>query len=211
MNFQSCFKELGAIELPAFSGIRIMMMPVILGDASSVPDFLSSYQKTLGKLFDMGGHAGEVGYLTIDEKVVPAGKTHRRAGAHVDGIYRRHPGAWAGGWGSAGVGMLTVSSVAGCRAWQQRFDGWPGDEGQCGHLMPQADKECERVFDANTVFWVDGLCVHESMPMERDTPRQFVRLSLPSAAPWFEGYTVNPLGILPTGPILARREFMDEE
>jgi hypothetical protein len=53
------------------------------------------------------------------------------------------------------------------------------------------------------------MCVHESVPVATDTERTFVRLSMPSTAPWFEGYTVNPKGILPTGPILPRRTFMD--
>jgi hypothetical protein len=47
------------------------------------------------------------------------------------------------------------------------------------------------------------------MPMKTATKRQFVRLSLPSDGPWFEGYTENPLGIKPPVEILPRREFMD--
>lgn len=57
---------------------------------------------------------------------------------------------------------------------------------------------------------VDGLCVHESVEQKEDCERIFVRLSMPSAAPWFEGYTKNPLGILPTGKILPKREFQAE-
>ncbi len=59
------------------------------------------------------------------------------------------------------------------------------------------------------VYWMHGLCVHESVPQYKTVPRQFVRLSLPSRAPWFEGYTENPYGVMPTGPILPRREFMN--
>ena len=207
-TFESCFHKVGSISLPAFSGTRVMMLPLVLGDLSSVPPNLSAWKETLSRLFDMGGHVGEVGYLTIDEKQVKAGATHRRAGAHVDGIYQGKAGPWGGGgWGSAGNGMLTVSSVAGCRAWAGQFSGWPGFEGECDHLLEQA--EGETVFDAGEVYWVDGLCVHESLPMQADTPRQFVRLSLPSNAPWFEGYTENPLGVMPTGAILPRRTFMD--
>jgi hypothetical protein len=106
--------------------------------------------------------------------------------------------------------MITVASHPGCRAWNQEFRGWPGDEGDCDHLQDQLIDE-GRLFGAGEVFWLDALCVHESVPLLTETPRQFLRLSLPSAAPWFDGYTKNPLGILPTGPVLPRRTFMRSE
>lgn len=62
---------------------------------------------------------------------------------------------------------------------------------------------------AGVVYGCGALTVHKSIPMVKDTPRQFVRLSMPSDAPWYEGYTVNPLGVKPTGPIHDRRAFMD--
>ena len=211
-GFVSSCQSRGRVDLPAFSGTRIMMMPLILGDLSSVPEFLNHYKPTLQALFNLGGNKGRVGYLTIDEKIVTSGSTHRRQGLHVDGIYQGRAGGWGGGgggWGSAGNGMLTVSSVAGCKAWNQQFVGWPGQEGECEHLKDQCQDATELLFSANEVFWVDGLCVHESVPMSQNTPRQFVRLSLPSDGPWFEGYTENPLGIKPSAEILPRRQFMD--
>jgi hypothetical protein len=215
-TFDSRFEERGVVSLPQFSDLRIMMMPIILGNMKSVPDFLSEWRKTLAALFAMGGHKGETGYLTIDEKCVAAGETHRRSGMHVDGILRMPgetsiAGSWGGGggWGSIGNGMLTVASEAGCRAWNQSFMGTPGDQGECDHLSDQAEAGRGKVFEAGHVFWLDGLCVHESLPMVKDTNRQFVRLSLPSCAPWFDGYTENPLGVKPSGPILERRAFMD--
>ena len=61
-----------------------------------------------------------------------------------------------------------------------------------------------------TAYWMNATCVHESLPMRSNTRRQLLRLSLPSTAPWFEGYTESPLGVKPTGPILPRRDtFMD--
>jgi hypothetical protein len=212
--FTSTFKEVGAVTLPPFSGRKIMMMPVVLGDVESIPSSLSHWNETLEKLFDMGGHKGDVGYLTLHEKIVQPAQTHRRGGLHVDGIYQGRSGAWGGGgggsWGSVGNGMLTVSSHAGCRAWNQQFEGWPGDEGECDHLADQCLRESGTLFLPNTVYWVDGLCVHESVPLTTTANRQFVRLSMPSDGPWFEGYTVNDKGVLPTGPILRRRSFMNE-
>lgn len=213
-RFNSVSRKVGETNFPRFSGIRVMMMPIVIGDPKSIPSHLSPYSRLLLDLFEKDqAHAGRVGYLTIDEKIVQAGKTHRRAGLHVDGIFRQRGGGWGGGggggWGAIGTGMLTVSSVVGCRAWNQEFEGLPGPEGECHHLADQARPEAEVLFGAGEIHWVDGLCVHESIPMAQDTERAFVRLSNPSTAPWFEGYTENPLGILPTGPILPRRAFMD--
>lgn len=216
MHFHSKFEHKGTVRrLPRFSGTRVMMMPIILGDLDSVPPSLAHYDTTLLKLFEYMDprHYDKVGYLTIDEKLVRAGETHRRAGLHVDGVYDGKCGGWGGGggggggWGSVGNGMLTVSSHAGCRAWLQSFEGEIGKDGECDAIADQCKQAT--IFEPNQVYWVDGLCVHESMPMRADVNRQFVRLSMPSTAPWFDGYTQNPFGIQPTGPILPRRPYMD--
>jgi len=212
MQFESVFKHIGETKLPGFSGTRVMMMPIIIGDLNSIPESLAHYRETFKALFSMSDskHHGQVGYITIDEKKVEAGKTHRRSGLHVDGVYDGKCGSWGGGgWGSVGNGMLTVSSIPGCKAYLQKFDGDVGRDGECDKIADQCQEKNATVFGAGQVYWVDGLCVHESIPLTETADRQFVRLSMPSTAPWFEGYSENPLGIKPTGPILARRKFMD--
>jgi len=229
-SFESVFKAHGAVALPGFSGTRIMMMPVRLGDMSTLPDTLGPYKDVIAALFSLQDYDGETGYITIDEKSILPGEAHRRAGKHVDGIYRSTAGSWGGGGGWAGggkpapkkgprpainpssahgTGMLTVSSHAGCKAWNQSFSGWPGDEGECEHLASQCREDAAKVFEAGCIYWADPLCVHESLLMTETVQRQFIRLSLPSTAPWFEGYTANPLGIMLSGPVLERRAFMD--
>jgi hypothetical protein len=187
-----------------------MMMPVILGDMKSVPDILHHYKPALEALFDMGGHKNSVGYVTIDEKLLAPGDTTRRPGLHVDGVYHGRMGAWGGGgpWGSVGNGMLTASSYPACKAWNQTFFGMPGPEGECNHLKDCLREDKGHMFKAGEVYWLDGLCVHESLPVTEHVVRQFIRVSLPSNGPWFEGYTENPLGVKPSGPILPPREFM---
>ena len=149
-------------------------------------------------------HIGKIGYLTIDEQELEAGKTLRRGGAHVDGYYR---GSWIGAWGGAngmwgsvhGNGMLTVSNTFHCKAWLGIFSGDPGEEGECDHLTFPNEGE---LLNSHQAYWLAGTCVHESRPVEKKTKRQFVRLSLPCRGPWFEGYTKNPTGILPSHDIL---------
>lgn len=228
------------IPLPAFRGLRILMMPIIYGDPESVPDKdCLPMLEAMGKVFQ--SHKGQVVYLTVDQKRVQPGKTHRRPGLHVDGYPHTltdarfsqmpevhgiwagyaHGGTWGGGggWGGGkgpmywfdGTGLLTVSSVVGCRAWNQEFQGDPKPEGDCDHLRAECRPECEVVLQPNTLYWMNPSCVHESMPMDVETERTFVRLSLPSKCDWYEGCTPNPLGIKPTGKINRRRTaFMDE-
>jgi hypothetical protein len=210
IKFESNFKELQPITLPIFTGTRVMMMPIVLGDITSIPKTLSHYNQTFLQLFELMDqkHVGQVGYITIDEKAVKAGETHRRKGLHVDGVFNDSCGGWGGGgWGSHGNGMITVSSVKGCKAYNQLFDGEIGKDGECEKLISQLDKNKSEIFKEGVAYWVDGLCVHESLVQNEDCNRIFVRLSLPSKAPWFEGYTKNPLGILPTGKILPKRKF----
>jgi hypothetical protein len=209
--FTSTFKKVGDITLPLFSGTRVMMLPFVIGERHSLPDFISHYRWIAHQLFSMinPDHLGKVGYLTIDEKIVESGKTHRRSGLHVDGGPGRGWGGGPGGaWASKASGMLTVSSHTGCRVWGQEFDGEVGEEGSCEHLVDQLQSQ-GTVLGPGEVYWLDGLCVHESLAQSERVNRQFVRLSLPSSEPWYEGYTENPLGVLPTGPILPRRKFMD--
>lgn len=216
--FKSLCERVGYVALPAFTGTRVMMLPVVLGEPESLPASLDGWRHPFEALCGLEhavAYRGQVGYLTIDEKTVAAGETHRRSGLHVDGVYRGLAGGWGGGgggaWGGIGTGMLTVSNAHGCRAWRQVFDGISGPEGECEHLRAQCQRPAQIDLANNEVWWFDGLCVHESRPMLGTVDRQFVRVSLPSQAPWFEGYTVNETGVLPTGPILPRRDaFMGD-
>lgn len=200
----STYNRLGKVDLPAFSGTRIMMMPVRLGDLGGIP---THYQATCTRMFNLmqQRHIGQVGYLTIDERRLMPGKTLRRPGLHVDGYYHGRCGGWGGGggWGSVGNGMLTLSSTPHCRAYAGVFDGEPGWEGECDHIQVGTGE----TFEANRAYWVDGACVHESMPVTEETERQFVRLSMPSNGPWFENYTPSPVGVMPSADILPPRNF----
>lgn len=237
MSFESLYEKLNTVQFPDFTGTRIMMMPVVLGDPDSIPQ--DNYRSLIAGLFEMWPkHSGEIGYLTIDERVVHAGRSHRVPGKHVDsvcefGVQRhgggggpvqprhgagggislnKYSGGWGGGhgsWAGQGTGMLLVSDVVGCRVWGGTFEGKPGPDGECDHLADQCDDG--ELMQANNVYWCDGYCVHESLPQPADVKRKLVRLSMPSTAPWFEGYTENPFGVKPTGPILPRRPMMNYE
>lgn len=228
-HFTSEVESFGSVAFPAFGGVRIMMMPFRLEDVDgSLPDFLAAWRPAIAEMCEYATNDYGVAYLTIDEAVVNAGETHRRPGIHVDGM-----GSWGGGggWGAppnydppkpikpakpskpkptprpkpGKGGMLLASSHVGCRAWAQEFTGWPDNDGGCAHLIAQCDSRREIVMQPNTIYWCGHFGVHEPLPMAEKTSRQVVRVSMPSACPWFDGYTVNPSGVLPDGPILPKR------
>tara|TARA_B100001778_G_scaffold330827_1_gene333970 strand:- start:1997 stop:2680 length:684 start_codon:yes stop_codon:yes gene_type:complete len=200
------------LRFPEFSGTRIMMMPFVIG--GTLLRLAPQYQDMLEKLSEhIDEFTGQTGYLTIDESIVYAGKTLRRPGLHVDGVYNGSAGSWGGGggsWGGGGKknpndgnGMLLASSTPHCRFYTGIFSGEIGDDGECDSI----DVSDARVstIEPNRPYWCNPLCVHESLPVLIDTPRQFIRISLPSTAPWFKGYTENPDGVPPTGPVLPER------
>ena len=101
--------------------------------------------------------------------------------------------------------VLVAASHVGCRGWAQTFRGEARPNGDCELLRSECDPAREVTMQAGEVYWCGPMAVHESLPLAKDARRQFVRLSMPSGAPWYEGYTRNPLGIEPSGPIRAAR------
>ena len=210
-SFESRAQRVGHLSFPKFSGLRIMHMPFSTRHVrQSLNGIAEQYFDIVNTLVVWGAYKqADVAYVTIDEAVVEKGTNHRRPGLHVDGV---GPDGRAGGWGGGGGwganGMMTVSSSAGCVAYDLDVKGWPKANGDCEHLRDQMGEG--RVLMPGDVYWFSPLTVHESIPAQETGPRQFVRVSAPSRCPWYEGYTRNPNGVQPMGPIHpARTEFME--
>lgn len=203
---------------PAFSGVRIMMMPFHAHDvAESLPTLLDSYKPLLQAMIDRAPNhvvfpTDATAYLTIDEMYLAPGVIQRKPSLHVDGMYQGElSGAWGGGgggWGSVGNGMLLSSNTDNlCKMWTGKFDGLPINDGECDHLRGELPSKEMYSFQAGDVIWADGLLVHESYPAQHAVHRQFVRVSLPNNSPWFVGYSENPLGIQPCGRVVDERRI----
>ncbi len=235
-RFFSRFHTVSKVAFPQHSNTRVMMMPIKIGIIESIPASLNHYNSLLKDVFAKVPEEflNRTGYLTIDEARVKKGKSHRRPELHVDGVYRNGPGGWGGGgggWGAGrnnidelllepidsddkyqyGAGMFLAASHAGCAAWNQIFEGTPGPNGECKHLLDQCKDESKSILQPNEMYWLNPLCVHTALPMPKNTSRQLFRLSMPSTAPWFSEYTPNPLGIKPEGPVIdnQRSEYMN--
>lgn len=200
---------------PQPTGKRIMMMPFFVQDIDgSLPDALDAYKPMLHEIMKhtpkhVEYYDGNTAYLTIDEMMLEPNVIQRKPGLHVDGMYNGElAGAWGGGgggWGSCGNGMFLVSNTNNlCKMWTGRFKGRPIGDGDCEGLRDQLAQMQEYAFQAGDLIWADGLLVHESYPATQPVFRQFLRLSLPNNAPWFKGYSENPLGIKACGEIMDK-------
>jgi len=88
------FPALTSSPLRAFkdtdtNSLYVNMMPVTLRDERSLPKQLEKYWPLIEKSVRILDHrradaAHQIGYVTIDERPVPAGATHRRPGLHVE-------------------------------------------------------------------------------------------------------------------------------
>lgn len=197
-EFESVIIPWKRVVFPEFSGLRIMMMPFEFHNPEgSLPE--SPWKKTVCHLTSQSGLGG-VGYLTIDEAEVRAGEYHRRPGLHVDGV-----GGWGGGGGGWGSnGMFVAASDDSCVAWPGTYKEAPAPDGNCDHLWNSFCIQGKRL-SPEMVYYMSPFCVHMVSPMKQTAKRQFMRLSFPNDCPWFEGYTENPLGVKPGGPILPAR------
>jgi len=197
--------ELSRLEFPQFTGLRILLMPIVLHDLpASLPSFARQYEHLLTGFPRPRG----IGYLTIDERFVPRGKHHRRPGLHVDGWAddEQDSGTWGGGgsggsWGNGG--WITASTSVGCAAYPQEFTDKPKKWGDCEHLRPQV--KAAIILKPLVAYAMPALLVHETVPATQEGYRQFIRLSMPSRGGWPSSCTANPLGVKPSGPVIAPR------
>ena len=199
------------IEFPKFTGIRCLMMPYVQGDPSSVPKEYAPYAEVLRSTFIK---EGDIGYLTIDESVAKKGTPHRGARSSTARALHteagRLPGrvyVWGGGgWGTvhnvtldSGVEILLANNADNtCAVWNAVHEdtSLDGDIGHCAESYPY---DASVLLLAGEVHKIGILTPHESLPVYRDTQRQFLRI-LSSGVHGREPYfTVNPL----TGSPLA--------
>jgi len=78
------FSSCGTVEFPEPTDRNVNMMPFIFGDRSSLPAELQCYHELIETCPYMEEEAGRVGYLTVHEGFVQAGKAQRREGLHIE-------------------------------------------------------------------------------------------------------------------------------
>lgn len=206
---QSIAMPLMDIQFPKFMGLRVYMQKLRVSEILDWAKAPVMYAPMLRELVVRAGLRPDMEvFLTVDEKVVQAGKTHRRGGAHVDGnfIFDWGDGGGQPSWLNGGEGRvltpeqhrlqyqsplggtIIASNYEGCDVWTGEIDGIPGRGGNCEHLRPQFEKLDKFRMRANCAYIGNSLFVHESMPLDQTVRRQLIRLTL---APDFDIKTLQ--------------------
>ncbi len=194
------------ITFPPFIGIRCLMMPYIQGSPQSVPEqYRNGYESILSSVFVK---EGDIGFLTIDESRATKGRPHR--GAHAKWPRALHteggllPGevyAWGGcSWGGSpnvvlerGVRVLLANSVdRSCAIWDAEHPN-TSEDGDIGDYADQYPLSDATLMRAGDVHEIGILTPHESLPVDRDIDRQFLRIVSSGVHGREHYFTENPL------------------
>lgn len=179
------------IRFPEFSGKRCLMMPYIQGDPESVPaEYRGGYETMLEKLFL---EYGKIGYLTIDESETVAGQPHRGQRAKYDRALHTEAGVrhdiycWGALplWGGEhnvtlhkDTRILIGSNQSNTTAvWDDEVDiSLVSEDGDIGYLADSYPYEAASILQANEVKEIGIFTPHESLPVEQETNRSFIRI-----------------------------------
>lgn len=192
------------IKFPKFSGLRCLMMPYIQGDKSSVPQHFMPYFDIIESVFV---RKGDIGFLTIDESRVEAGKPHRGARAKFGRALHTEAGLVAGvyGWGdSPGWGgkrnvlldpdvrvLLANNLDDSCAIWDAEHPDTTTD-GDIGHLAAKYPYETATMVKSGEVHDIGIFTPHESLPVRTDYDRQFLRVMSSGVRGREPYFTINP-------------------
>jgi len=134
-------------------------------------------------------HGGGGGGHSIRPTEPVGGHSHGGRGSHRgvpepisgDHSHRRPRGGHLHA-GENAEGLILASDVLGCAAYVGRFDGQPGDGGDCAHIdasgLLRVDMEPGRAWAGHTLTML-----HEALPVRRDCLRTVVRLNVRGWAP----------------------------
>jgi len=194
------------IEFPEFTGIRCLMMPYIQGDPDSVPgQYKAGYEDILESLYFV---KGDLGFLTIDESLAKKGTPHR--GEHSKSPRALHTEVgrlpnklytWGGGgWGrlhrvtlDADEKIFLANNLDNsCALWDTTHEDTSID-GDIGYLSDDYPYSNAVMMKAGEVHEIGILTPHESLPVENDTNRQFLRIISSGVHGREPHFTPNPL------------------
>ena len=213
---------MGTFQGQTSENLYVNMMPILVANGEVFMDTLPSccrqyqllIQKCLKREYRRSYHshsAPKVAYLTIDERPVGRGESHRRSGAHVEspgilplnGLYI--PGSehhWGHGLMMRGEqvkgGIFMASNVSdSCAVWNCHISdpegdvvGSHGDVRRLNNLLGPPSI----TLAAGDLVWLTDKTPHESLLLNRDCHRQFFRLVTAEVTSWFANHsTPNPM------------------
>lgn len=190
-------EKLASIITPSFAQGFIYMVPVEIGTPCKLPDKFKAWESVVDQVLQFSPAQSGTAFVTIDERIIPQGETHRRPGAHVDGNYFKGLGWGGGAWqrNDHTGGVFLLSSDKGAVAWEGEIDDEPtpwinegspdsaSDGGDCEHMKPALASLRETALEPNTLYWMNSGGIHESIPVAHETRRSLLRITLPPDAP----------------------------
>lgn len=199
----------GVAEFPEPGDININMMPFIMGYKESLPDKYKPYWPMIENCDLPNTEINKVGYLTIHESFVEAGKCQRRSGLHIEspgtlaakGVYTKDRYDWGCGIvnhdrSRVEGGIYMASNVASsCRLWNEKISDPQMAAGKLGDMEHMRDLLGDGIdMKPGTIYWLTDATPHESLPAKEDCYRQFFRLVTSSLSAWYPDHcTANPL------------------
>ena len=188
MVLNSRYALLGKITLPVWQGRQKYMhtfnpqSPVM---AEGYEDYMDTVTALCQAAEDLNDSPIREAHMTVDEKVVQAGMSQRRPGAHVDGCFMptllswQHPQpSWAHYCNNLPIDRMTIivaASVPGCIVYDGNFEGEPASDGDLEHIRGQLGPGY--LLSANRGYLLTPDCVHESMFFKAPTERTFLRIA----------------------------------
>lgn len=172
--------------LPSFNSERHYMVKL---HNRNVPRHLEKWQPTIDSMLAKVVGEGDI-FVTIDQRLVPAGDTHRVGGVHVDGYWMEGLSCnGAGGrwkqpshprhlpWAGEEESLFLLSDVSGCVVYEGEWEGTPNEKGGCEHIdLSSLEK---KILLPNVIYAGDtGSMLHEGTKFEIDTYRTLVRLNV---------------------------------
>lgn len=188
--------------------ININMMPFVLKDINSLPDYLKDYFPLVHKsIINISRREIDlIAYITIHESFVEKGKTQRRPGLHTDAskisIENQVDLPGAMHWGGGPLGGIIIGSnlahttkIYDCIVKDEII----GKHGSLEHIRELLTEEKFIVNKASELMLISDHTPHEALPMTESGYRQFFRLVFGTVDVWYSQHsTPNPLGIVPS-------------
>ena len=193
------------IKFPQFTGIKCNMMPFIQGDSKSLPEVYQAYAEVIDTNYL---EKGKIGFLTIDESVVEAGKSQR--GYNSTGIDRNvhievgHKGdivAWGGSsWGgrkgtllAPTTKVLIANNISDtCRYWNKK-ELRETNDGDLSKYIEDYPENKGVLMQAGEVAEISIFTPHECISQKESGNRQFFRIVGEGVTGREEYFTINPL------------------
>jgi hypothetical protein len=196
---------ISVIKFPNFTGIKCNMMPFVQGCEDSLPNEYKGYSEIINQNYL---EKGEIGFLTIDERFVEAGKSQRgynssgiNRNVHIEVGRNENSNCWGGSsWGGKNNTILqddTMVLIANNISNTCRF--WDNKEMRCTHdgdlssYIEDYPIETGKMLNAGEVAKISIFTPHECVVQEKSGQRQFFRIVGKGVKGREDYFTVNPL------------------